>query len=82
MWTAEEAAKRSQYYQHETTYNFICDEIRTAVCAGKREYVFPEMMLDSVKDEFRALGYTVLEEQEYRDGVVSYRTCIMWGGKI
>lgn len=78
MWTAEEAAKRSQYYQHETTYNFICDEIRTAVCAGKREYVFPKMMLDSVKDEFRALGYTVLEEQEYRDGVVSYRTCIMW----
>ena len=78
MWTAEEAAKRSQYYQHETTYNFICDEIRTAVCAGKREYVFPEMMLDSVKDEFRALGYTVLKEQEYRDGVVSYHTCIMW----
>lgn len=78
MWTAEEAAKRSQYYQHETTYNFICDEIRTAVCAGKREYVFPEMMLDSVKDEFKALGYTVLKGQEYRDGVVSYRTYIMW----
>lgn len=23
MWTAEEAAKRSQYYQHETAYSFI-----------------------------------------------------------
>lgn len=78
MWTAEEAAKRSQYYQHKTAYSFICDKIKTAVCAGKRQYVFPEEMLDSVKDEFKALGYTVLKEQEYRDGVVSYRTCIMW----
>lgn len=56
MWTAEEAAKRSQYYQHETAYSFVCDKIKTAVCAGKRQYVFPEEMLDSVKDEFKALG--------------------------
>lgn len=70
MWTAQEAAKRSQYYQHETAYNFICDEIRTAVCVGKREYVFPEKMLDSVKEEFRALGYKIIED--------SCRTYIKW----
>lgn len=79
MWTAEEAAKRSQYYQHETAYNFICDEIRTAVCAGKREYVFPEKMLDSVKDEFKALGYKVIEKWDYYDGInFSRRTYIKW----
>lgn len=78
MWTAEEAAKRSQYYQHETAYNFICDEIRTAVCAGKRECIFPGRMLDSIKDEFRALGYTVLEGQSCHDGIVSYHTYITW----
>lgn len=78
MWTAKEAAKRSQYYQHETAYNFICDEIRTAVCAGKREYIFPERMIDSVKEEFRALGYKVLETEEYRNGVTSHYTSIMW----
>ena len=79
MWTAEEAAKRSQYYQHETAYNFICDEIRTAVCAGKREYVFPEKMLDSVKDEFKALGYKVIEKWDYYDGInFSRHTYIKW----
>jgi len=78
MWTAEEAARRSQYYQHETTYSFICDKIKTAVCAGKREYVFPERMLDSVKDEFKALGYIVLEGQSCRDGVISRHTYITW----
>lgn len=78
MWTAEEAAKRSQYYQHETMYITICNGIKTTVSTGKREYIFPDEMLDSVKDEFEALGYTILKEQEYRDGVVSYRTCIMW----
>ena len=78
MWTAEEAAKRSQHYQHEVVYITICNGIKTAVCTGKREYVFPDEVPDPIKDEFRALGYTILKEQEYRDGVVSYRTCIMW----
>ena len=39
---------------------------------------FPEMMLDSVKDEFKALGYTVLEGQSCRDGVISRHTYITW----
>lgn len=79
MWTAEEAARRSKYYQHETGYNFICDEIRTAVCAGKREYVFPEEMLNSIKEEFEALGYKVIEEWDYYNGIdFSCHTYIKW----
>ena len=50
MWTAEEAAKRSQHYQHEVVYITICNGIKTAVCTGKREYVFPDEVPDPIKD--------------------------------
>lgn len=51
MWTAEEAAKRSQYHQHEIMYNLICNGIKIAVCTGKREYVFPDEVFNSIKYE-------------------------------
>ena len=79
MWTAEEAVKRSQYYQHEIMYITICNGIKTAACTGKREYIFPDEMLDSVKDEFEALGYKIIEEWDYYDSInFSCHTYIKW----
>lgn len=69
MWTAQEAAEKSQYHQHEIMYNLICNGIKTAVCTGKREYVFPDEVFDSIKEEFEALGYRVVERWDYYDGI-------------
>ena len=69
MWTAEEAAKKSQYYRHDFIYNKICDAIKRTVEMGERECVIPDRTPDSVKKEFEALGYKVLETWECFDGV-------------
>ena len=76
MWTAEEAAKRSQHYQHEVMYITICNGIKTAVCTGKREYIFPDEVSDSIKDEFKALGYQICEELDYNSQTAQTR--IKW----
>ena len=79
MWTAEEAVKKAQYYQYQIMYNLICNEIKTAVCAGKREYIFPNEVSDSIREEFEALGYKVIEEWDYYDSTnFSCRTYIKW----
>lgn len=79
MWTAEEAVKKAQYYQYQIMYNLICNEIKTAVCTGKRECIFPNEVPDSIREDFEMLGYKVIEEWDFYNGTnFSCRTYIKW----
>ena len=73
MWTAQEAAEKSQYYRHDFIYNKICEAINN----GLTETYYFRKMSQYVKDIFEDLGYTIKisESPESNDG---YITFIYW----
>lgn len=76
MLTAQEAREMADHY-YITGYD-LEQEIMIAACQGKREYIYRGVLPLYIKDDLETLGYKVLETEEYRNGVTSHYTSIVW----